>query len=101
MCCLHSRHSNGCKWGSAKLCALTTICAICALYHVRRACCAIGLAGVPSVAAHSNNSALTMINRAVACFWDLPTDLCVLNGAPLSWQCSVAAAHPFIVWNNS
>ena len=44
---------------------------------------------------------LTMINRAVARFWDLLTEFCVLGAAPLSWQSNVAAAHPFIVWNNS
>ena len=40
---------------------------------------------------------LTMINRAVAIFWDLLPDFCVLDAAPLSWQCNVTAAHSFIV----
>ena len=31
----------------------------------------------------ANNSVLTMINRAVARFWDLLTEVCVLNAAPL------------------
>ena len=74
---------------------------ICALDHVRRACCAIALAGVPSVAAHTTDPVPTMINRAVARFWDLLTEFCVLDAAPLTWQCSVAAAQPFVVWNNS
>ena len=42
-----------------------------------------------------------MINRVLARFWDLLTEFCVLNAVPLSKQCIVAAAHPFIVWNNS
>ena len=77
------------------------LAAICALEHVRRTACAIALAGVPSVAASSHVSVHTLINRAVARFWELLTDFCVLNAAPLSWQHCVASAHPFIVWNNS
>ena len=65
---------------------------ICALDHVRRACCAIALAGGSPVAAHSSNPVLTMTNRAVARFWDLLTEFCVLGAAPLTWQSNVAAA---------
>ena len=37
----------------------------------------------------ANNSVLTTINRAVACFWDLLAEVCVLDAAPLSWRCNV------------
>ena len=39
-------------------------------------------------------SVLAMTNRAKARFGDLLTEFCVLNAAPLSWQCNVGAAHP-------
>ena len=71
---------------------------VCALDHVRRASCAIALAGVPSA---PDTSVPLMINRAVTRFWDLLTEFCVLNAAPDSWQHSVVASHPFFVWNNS
>ena len=77
------------------------LAAICALDHVRRTACAIALAGVPSQAASAPASVLTMLNRAVTRFWDMLTDFCALNTAPLSWQQSVAAAHPFIAWCDS
>ena len=86
---------------ASALCGWKGVNSLCALDHVWRACCAIALAGVPSVAAHSNNPVLTMINRAVGRFWDLFIEFCVLGAAPLSWQCNVAAAHPFTVWKNS
>ena len=71
---------------------------VCALDHVRRASCAIALAGVPSA---PDTSVPLTINRAVTRFWDLLTEFCVLNAAPDSWQHSVVASHPFFVWNNS
>ena len=77
------------------------LAAICALDHVRRTACAIALAGVPSQAASAPASELTMPNRAVTRFWDVLTDFCALNTAPLSWQHSVAVAHPFIAWCDS
>ena len=59
---------------------------VCALDHVRRASCAIALAGVPSVLPSTPDTSVPfMINRAVARFWDLLTDFCVLNAAPDSW----------------
>ena len=72
------------------------LAAICALDHLRRTACAIALAGVPSQAAGAPASELTMLNRAIARSWDMLTDFCALNIAPISWQHSVAAAHPFI-----
>ena len=75
---------------------------ICALEHVRRTACAIALAGVSSVSPSAHAfSVPTMINRAVARFWDLLTEFCVLNAAPDSWKQSVVATHPFITWNIS
>ena len=75
---------------------------VCALDHVRKAACAIGLAGVPSVPPSAPDTSVPlMINRAIARFWDLLTEFCVLNAAPDSWQHSVVASHPFFVWNNS
>ena len=77
------------------------LAAICALDHARRTACAIALAGVPSQAASAPASELTMLNRAVTRFWDMLTDFCALNNTPLSWQHSVAVAHPFIAWCDS
>ena len=75
---------------------------VCALDHVRRAACAIALAGVLSVPpSASDTSVPSMINRAIARFWDLLTEFFVLNAAPGSWQHSVVASHPFFAWNNS
>ena len=78
---------------------------VCALDHVQRASCAIALAGAPSVPPSTPDTSVPfMINRvAVTRFWDLLTELCVLNAAPDSWQHSVIASHiyPFFVWNNS
>ena len=75
---------------------------VCALDHVRRAACAIALAGVPSVPPSAPDTSVPfMINRAIARFWDLLTEFCVLNAAPDSWQHSVVASHLFFVWNNS
>ena len=59
------------------------------------------LCGLIGVILLSLSLFLTMINRDVDRFWDLLTDFCVLDAAPLSWQCTVAVAHPFIIWNNS
>ena len=68
---------------------------VCALDHVRKAACAIALAGVPSVPPSAPDTSVPlMINRAIARFWDLLTEFCVLNAAPDSWQHSVVASHP-------
>ena len=75
---------------------------VCALDHVRRAACAIALAGVPPVAQSAQDPSVPfMINRAVARFWDLLTEFCMLNAAPDSWQRSVDASHPFLAWSHS
>ena len=74
------------------------LAAICALEHVRKATCARALAGLTEAGAPV---AARLADRAVARFWDLLTDFCVLGLAPPAWQHGLCNGHPFIVWQGS
>ena len=74
------------------------LAAVCALDHVRRATSARTLAGLTETGA---SMAARMADRAVARFWDLLTDFCVLGLAPPAWQRGLGRGHPFIAWQQS
>ena len=74
------------------------LAAVCALDHVRRATAARALVGVT---ASGPPEAARMAERAVARFWDLLTDFCVLDMAPKAWQRSVRDRQPFMAWEVS
>ena len=79
------------------------LAAICALDHVRRASSARALAGVQAGQLMEAGAPLAarMADRAVARFWDLLTDFCVLDQAPPAWQQCLCTSHPFITWQGS
>ena len=101
--CMTGSQTVASAWAGRGQCSKGVCLAfVCALDHVRRAACAIALAGVPPVPQSAPDPSVPfMINRAVARFWDLLTAFCVLNAAPDSWQHSVDASHPFLAWTNS
>ena len=68
------------------------------LDHVRRATSARTLAGLTETGA---SMAARMADRAVARFWDLLTDFCVLGLALPAWQRGLGRGHPFIARQQS
>ena len=68
------------------------LAAVCALDHVRRATSARTLAGLTETGA---SMAACMADRAVARFWDLLTDFCVLGLAPPSLAARPGQRPPF------
>ena len=79
------------------------LAATCALDHVRRASSARALAGVQAGQLTEAGAPLAarMADRAVARFWDLLTDFCVLGQAPPAWQHRLCTGHPFIAWQGA
>ena len=77
---------------------MVCLAAVCALDHVRRATSKRTLAGLTETGA---SMAARMADRAVARFWDLLTDFCVLGLAPPAWQRGLGRGHPFIAWQQS